>query len=78
MMGMGFGLGLFGLLIMVLLWIGLIVGAIWLVSALFPRNAQVTRLPAGRDLSAREILDRRYSRGEITREQYELMREDIR
>ncbi len=78
MMGMGFGLGLLGLLFMVLFWGGLIVGAIWLVNALFPRNVQTSTPPAGRDLSAREILDRRYSRGEITREQYELMRQDIR
>ncbi len=77
MMGMGFGLGLLGLLFMGLLWVGLIVGAVWLVNVLFPRNSQISTPPAGRDLSAREILDRRYSRGEITREQYELMRQDI-
>jgi len=74
---MGIGFGMLGLLFMVLLWIGLIAGAVWLVSALFPRNAQSPMSPAGRDLSAREILDRRYSRGEITREQYELMKQDI-
>lgn len=74
MMGMGFGL--VGLLIMFLLWGGLIVLAVWLVSALFPRSTR----PAGLDgqlLSAREILDRRYARGELTPEQYELMVKDI-
>jgi putative membrane protein len=74
MMGMGFGL--MGLLTMLLMWGGLILLAIWLVSALFPRSTR----PAGLDeqpLSAREILDRRYARGELTREQYELMARDI-
>ena len=74
MMGMGFGM--VGLLIMLLMWGGLIVLAIWLVSALFPHSTR----PAGLDeqpLSALEILDRRYARGELTREQYELMARDI-
>lgn len=77
MMGMGMGFGLFGLLFMLLFWIGLIALAVWLVSALFPRNGRDTAFPADRDLSPREILDRRYARGEITREQYELMKQDL-
>ncbi len=31
----------------------------------------------GRGESAREILDRRYARGEITREQYQQMQKDL-
>jgi len=74
MMGMGFGL--IGLLIMVLFWGGLIALAIWAVGTLFPRTARPA--PASeQELSARQILDRRYARGEITREQYELMKQDI-
>jgi len=74
MMGMGFGLG--GLLVMFLFWGGLIALAIWLVGMLFPRAAR----PAAsgeRDLTARQILDRRYARGEMTREQYDLMKQTI-
>jgi putative membrane protein len=74
MMGMGFGLT--GLLFMLLFLVGVIVLALWLVSALFPRTARPTALD-DQDLSARQILDRRYARGEITREQYEMMKQDI-
>jgi uncharacterized membrane protein len=74
MMGMGFGLT--GLPFMFLFLVGVIVLALWLVSALFPRTARPTALD-DQDLSARQILDRRYARGEITREQYETMKQDI-
>jgi len=74
MMGMGFGLT--GLLFMFLFLVGVIVLAIWLVSVLFPRTARPTALD-DQDLSARQILDRRYARGEITREQYETIKQDI-
>lgn len=77
MMGMGLGFGLFGLLFMLLFWGGLIALAVWLVSALFPRTGRGTTARPDRELSAREILDRRYARGEITREQYELMKQDL-
>jgi uncharacterized membrane protein len=74
MMGMGFGLT--GLLSVFLFLVGMIVLAIWLVSVLFPRTARPTTLD-DQDLSARQILDRRYARGEITREQYKTMTQDI-
>ena len=75
MMGMGFGLA--GLLLMFLFLVGVIALAIWLVSALFPRSARPAP-PAEQDLSARQILNRRYARGEITREQYETIKQDIK
>jgi uncharacterized membrane protein len=64
-------------LTMFLFLIGMIVLAIWLVSVLFPRTARPTTLD-DQDLSARRILDRRYARGEITRQQYETMKQDIK
>lgn len=75
MMGMGFGLGGWGVLLMVLLWGGLIALAIGLVWALFPRAGG--RVAAAHEPGAREILDRRYARGEIDREQYDLMKETL-
>lgn len=71
---MGFGMG-FGMLFVGLFWIALIVGAVWLVSALF----QTGRTPnfTGRSQAPHEILDQRYARGEITREQYEQMKMDL-
>ena len=77
MMGMGLGFGVFGLLLMLLFWGGLIALAVWLASALFPRSNHETSTSTDLDLSAQEILDRRYVRGEITRDQYELMKQDI-
>jgi putative membrane protein len=77
MMMMGIGFGMFGLLAMLLLWGGLIVLAVWLVRALFPHDGRHSALTAGQEQNAREILNRRYARGEITREQYELMKQDL-
>lgn len=71
------GFGVFGLVLMVLAWGMLITLAFWVVSSLFP---QVGRHPASTSdrLTARQILEMRYARGEITREQYELMKQDLR
>jgi putative membrane protein len=35
------------------------------------------RLPGGRPESARDILDQRYARGELTKEQYDQMKRDL-
>jgi putative membrane protein len=75
MMGMGFGFGGWGLLVMVLLWGGLIALAVGVIWSLFPRSG--SRVSVDRELGAREILDRRYARGEINREQYDLMKETL-
>ena len=77
MMGFGMGFGIFGLLLMLLFWGALILLAVWLVRALFHGSDRSPTAPAGRIKSAREILDERYARGEITREQYEIMKQDI-
>jgi putative membrane protein len=78
MMGMGFGFGLFGLLFMLLFWGGLIVLAIWVVGNLFPSSRPPHRSISERDMRPGDILDMRYARGEITREQYELMKKDLK
>jgi putative membrane protein len=68
MMGFGLGFGLLGLLLMVLLWGGVILAAVWLIRALFP---QVERPATATPVNSREILDRRYAQGEISRQEYE-------
>ncbi len=73
MMMMGFG-GI-GLILMLLFWGGLIFGGVWLVKTLFNNGQNSPAAP--RQPSAREILDQRYARGEITREQYEIMKKDV-
>jgi uncharacterized membrane protein len=75
MMFSGIGMGL-GLLAMIIIWGGLIALGVWLVRGLFPGIGQPPPA-AGHDLSAREILDRRFARGEIGPEEYELMKHVI-
>ena len=59
---------------MLLFWVILVVLAVLLVRGLFQtKNPASTSQP----LSARQILDQRYARGEITQEQYRIMLSDI-
>jgi len=71
------GFGIVGLLLMLLLWGGLIALAVGLVSLIFPRAGRSTASPGEGELNAIQIIDRRYARGEITRDQYELMKQDL-
>ena len=79
MTGLGImGLGGIGIIFMVLFWGGLIFGGVWLVKSLFAPGQNNQRGPAApRQPSARELLDQRYARGEITRDQYETMKQDL-
>jgi putative membrane protein len=77
MTGFGMGFGILGLILMLVFWGGLIALAIWLVKTLFASSQQSSGSAQGRELSAGEILNQRYARGEITREQYELMKQDL-
>ncbi len=53
---------------MVAVWIGVVVLAVWAAGRLFPR------VPPPREPTPREILNRRYARSELTREQYDELR----
>ena len=68
--------GWIGLVVNLVFWIGLILLVVWLIRKLFAGSSTVPA-EAGSH-GAREILDVRYARGEITREQYEQMKVDIR
>ncbi|OGO18691.1 MAG: hypothetical protein A2Z14_19145 [Chloroflexi bacterium RBG_16_48_8] len=70
------GFGLIGLLLMLLFWGGLVIGAALLIRALFPGGKPFPTLPR-ENLSARQTLDQRYAQGEITREEFEVIRQDI-
>ena len=78
MTGFGMGFGFLGLLLMVLFWGGLIALAVWFVRALFNRAPQLPPFQGSGSATAQQILDTRYARGEITKEQYELMKQDLR
>jgi putative membrane protein len=68
---------IFGLLFLLIFWGGLIAFAIWLVKSLFASSQRFSGTSPDLELNAREILNQRYARGEITREQYELMKNDL-
>ncbi len=52
-------------------WISVVVLAVWAAGRLFPR------VPSPRTPTPREILDTRYARGELTREQYQELRKEL-
>ncbi len=57
------------------LWAGLIVLAIWGVGRLFPSGGPLA-VPVS-ELGSLEILAQRYARGDLSREQYEMIRDEI-
>jgi putative membrane protein len=65
----------FGMLFIGLFWILLIGGAVWFAAALFQTGSRQQNNAF--DRAPRQILDERYARGEINREQYELMKRDL-
>ena len=71
MMGFGMMGGMF------LFWIVLIVLAVLLVRGMFHSNQSDGNRRSSAPLSAREILEQRYARGEITQEQFLQMQKDL-
>ncbi len=81
--GSGFGgFGLVGLLFNIAIIIGVVLLVVWVVRQFSrPNNSGSQDTPhksmAGATLSAREIVDIRYARGELTREEYQNIVSDI-
>ncbi len=76
MMGMGFGMGWFGMIIMAAFWIAVIVGVVLLIRWLVIS----TRTEGHRTLtgnSALEILKARYAKGEIDKKEFEEKKKDL-
>ena len=73
----GFGFGIGGFLGMILIWGFLIAGSIWLIKVLFSGGINQPRQKNEHDEQAIEILNKRYARGEITRDEFELMKSDL-
>jgi putative membrane protein len=71
MMGFGLLMMLFGLLVV----LGIVALIVWAVLHFSGAGGQ-GRGPSDR-VSAREILDRRYARGEIDREEYQRIRQEL-
>ncbi|HZJ03654.1 MAG TPA: SHOCT domain-containing protein [Thermoleophilia bacterium] len=79
--GVGWGFGLVGLIMMVLFWGAVIVGIVLVVRALTqqsaPRSGQETGVSAPARPRALDLLEERYARGEIDREEFLERREDL-
>ena len=68
----------FGLIFIVLFWGIVILGGIWLGKLLLNKNENISTLFSGeKDDSAREILKKRYARGELTREEFDAMKMEL-
>ncbi len=76
MMGWGYGMGWFGIIIMAAFWIAVIVGIVFLIRWLVVSTRTGGRGGRPED-SALEILKRRYARGEINKEEFEEKRKDL-
>ncbi len=82
MMGFNFGMVGFGMLLMVLFWVCIVGGAVWLVVTLARANQSYS---ASRPLVATgpmsqtplDVLNARYAKGEITKEQFDEMKRDL-
>ncbi|MBC8509410.1 MAG: SHOCT domain-containing protein [Anaerolineales bacterium] len=77
--GHGFGWGgmIFGGIMMLLFWGGLIALVIWGVRSVVLSNNTQRSASAAYSLTAREILDQRYARGDINRDEYAAMKGDL-
>jgi uncharacterized membrane protein len=67
-------MGGIGLLFIALFWGALILGGIWLLKGISFKGIQNR---SGDSLSPREILDQRFARCEISREEYEQIKLDL-
>ena len=75
-LGGGMFLGLIFLILLIVVIVGLVVGSIWLIGRgqKLNSNRQSETSPGEEPL---EILRRRYARGEISRAEFESMRQDL-
>jgi putative membrane protein len=76
MMGWGYGMGWFGMIIMAAFWIAVIVGIVFLIRWLV-LSTRAEGHKAHHEDSALEILKKRYARGEIDKEEFEEKKKDL-
>jgi putative membrane protein len=75
MMEWGYGMGGFGIILNIIIWVAIIIGIVFLVrwmSGFAKQKDQATK-----EDSALEILKKRYVSGEISKEEFEQKRKDI-
>lgn len=72
-----FGFGWGGFLVMILVWGVLIAAAVALVRALFTGGGTSQGAGLTREENALDILNKRYAKGEVSREEYEMIKRDL-
>jgi putative membrane protein len=73
----GFGMGFSSTIWMIIFWIIIIGGGIWLLATIFP---SINTSPKGRSESNGDplaILKQRYARGELSKEEFETIRREL-
>jgi putative membrane protein len=75
MMG-GYGMGLFGGILMIVFWILIIVGLVFFIKWLIQSTGRDKTIGSGGNRSI-EILKERYARGEIDKEEFEAKKKDL-
>lgn len=73
--GYGYGYGIIHMIIWVVILIAIVAGVVWLVRSLTAPGSH--HLPPPRRSSGLEVLEERYARGEINREEYLQKKQDI-
>ncbi len=77
MMGWGYGMGWFGMIIMAAFWVAVVVGIVFLIRWLV-LSTRASGHKAHAEDSALEILKKRYARGEINKEEFEEKKRDLK
>ncbi|MCA9945568.1 MAG: SHOCT domain-containing protein [Anaerolineales bacterium] len=72
----GFGMG-FGFIWMILFWVLVIGGSIALLAAIFPKLATTHPNGTAVEDDALFILKKRYAQGELSKEEFETVRQDL-
>ena len=76
MTGFGLCFGGIGSVFMILFWVAVIAGIVWLVWSIDGTNTQLS-MQTQSSANTPEILDRRYANSELTYEQHEAIKQDL-
>jgi putative membrane protein len=76
MMG-GWGMGWFGGIFMIVFWVAVIVGVVFLIRWLFVSSRTGAQGPGHGGDTALDILRKRYARGEIDKQEFEEKKKDL-
>jgi putative membrane protein len=75
--GYGYGIGPIGMIIWVLILVAVVAAIVWLVRSLGTAGHHLPPPPGPRRSSGLDILEERYAKGEINREEYLEKKKDI-